>query len=164
MIPHNDNFSDFKPGVMIATTPNVTIYNNNIHRLLCEIDEIYGAKPSFSSSLNMPNHLSSMYNFRGMSICDPSARNQAYVVFLHVEFELPHCTAQSMLQIGENQKSIFFCNQSYGILKTAKTSNLKEHNNEKWPLKKKNHISTLFKIIFKIAKRVLFTNNLMIQH
>ena len=138
MLAHNDNFSDFQPGVMIVTTPNVTIYyNNNIHRLLCEIDKIYGAKPSSSSSLNMPNHLSSMYNFRGMSICDPSARNQAYVVFLHVEFELPHCTAQSVLQIGENQKSIFSYNQSYGILKTAKTSNLKEHNNEKMAVKEK---------------------------
>ena len=28
--------------------------------------------------------------------------------FLLVEFNLPHCTEQSVLQIGENQKSVLF--------------------------------------------------------
>ena len=51
----------------------------NIHRLLCEIDKIYGAKPSFSPSLNMPDHLSSMYNLRGMSI---------YSFRLHLDLDL----------------------------------------------------------------------------
>ena len=43
-------------------------------------------------------------------ICDLSARNQSYVVNLHVEFNIPLCREQSLLQISENQKSIlFFC-------------------------------------------------------
>ena len=46
--------------------------------------------------------------------------------FLHVEFNVPFCTVQSAL-----------CNVSYVILKTAKTSNLKAHNNEKMDFKEK---------------------------
>ena len=41
-----------------------------------------------------------------------------------------------MLQIGENQKSIFFSIQSYGILKTVKHQILKPIVIRKWPLKK----------------------------
>ena len=41
--------------------------------------------------------------------------------------------------------------ESYGILKTVKTSNPKAHNIEKMALKKRNHISTSFKRTFKKA-------------
>ena len=57
--------------------------------------------------------------------------------FLHVAFNIPLCRVQSVLQIGENQKSYYFYIQSYGILKTVKISNLKVHNNVKMAVKEK---------------------------
>ena len=51
--------------------------------------------------------------------------------FLHVEFDILLCRVQSMLQIGENQKSILFFCPNYGILKKVKTS----HENEKMAVK-----------------------------
>ena len=56
--------------------------------------------------------------------------------FSHVEFNKPLCRVQSVLQIGEYQK-YYFSIQSYGILKTAKISNLKANNNEKIAVKEK---------------------------
>ena len=41
-------------------------------------------------------------------ICDPSAKTSLMSRFLHVEFNIPLCRVQSVLQIGENQKSILF--------------------------------------------------------
>ena len=64
--------------------------------------------------------------------------------FLHVEFNIPLCRA--------TRSQYYFSIQSYGFLKTAKTSNLKAHNNEKMAVKEKKHISTSFKRTFKIAK------------
>ena len=58
--------------------------------------------------------------------------------FLHVEFNTPFSRVWSVLQIAENQKLIYYFSiQSYGILKTAKTSNLKAHNNGKMAVKEK---------------------------
>ena len=82
--------------------------------------------------------------------------------FLHVELKNPFCRAQSVLHFAENQKSVLFFYLKLWNLKTAKTSNLKAYNMyynikaynininiylimRKWPLKKKNHISTSFK-------------------
>ena len=56
--------------------------------------------------------------------------------FLHVEFNIPICREQSVLQIDE----YYFSLQSYEILKTAKMSNLKSHNNEKMAVKEKRTI------------------------
>ena len=60
-----------------------------------------------------------------------------------------------MYKLVKPRSQYYISIQSYGILKTVKTSNLKAHNNEKMALKKKNHISTSFKRNFKIAKNSL---------
>ena len=52
-------------------------------------------------------------------------------------------------KLVKTRSHYYFSIQSYGILKTVKTSNLKAHNDEK---KKKNNISTPFKRTLKIAK------------
>ena len=50
--------------------------------------------------------------------------------FLDMEliYHLVLCRAQTVLQIGENQKSIFSFFPKLWNLKTVKTSNLKAHN------------------------------------
>ena len=57
--------------------------------------------------------------------------------FLHVEFNIPLCRVQSVLQLVKTRSQYYFSIQSYGILKTAKTSNLKAHNDEKMAVKEK---------------------------
>ena len=52
----------------------------------------------------------------------------------------------------KTRSQYYFSIQSYGILKTAKTSNLKANKNVKMDIKKKNPISTSFKQTFKMAK------------
>ena len=49
--------------------------------------------------------------------------------FLHVEFNMPICKA--------TRSQYYFSIQSYGFLKTAKTSNLKANNNEKMAVNEK---------------------------
>ena len=58
--------------------------HNLIHSLLCEICQEYAVRPSFSSSLNMPNHLSRMYTLRGMSI---------YIFRLHHDLDLGYTSS-----------------------------------------------------------------------
>ena len=57
--------------------------------------------------------------------------------FLHVEFKIPFCRAQSVLQFGENQKFILFFYLKLWNFENSKTSNLKAHNNEKMAVKEK---------------------------
>ena len=57
--------------------------------------------------------------------------------FLHVKFNTPFCRVWSVLHIGENQKLIIFFYPKLWNLKTAKTSNLKSHNDEKMAVKEK---------------------------
>ena len=64
-------------------------------------------------------------------MCNES-RNVAYLhetslmsQFLHVEFNI------------QTERQYYFSIQSYGILKTEKTSNLKAHKNEKMAVKEK---------------------------
>ena len=73
--------------------------------------------------------------------------------FLHVEFNLPHFTAQYVLQIGENQKSILdFYPKLWNFENSEKHQILKYMIMRKRQLKKKNYISTSFEQTFKIAK------------
>ena len=60
--------------------------------------------------------------------------------FLHVEFNKPLlvCRVQSVLSNWMKTRSqYYFSVQSFGIFKTAKTSYLKTHNNEKMAVKAK---------------------------
>ena len=57
--------------------------------------------------------------------------------FLQVEFNIPLCRAQSVLQIGKTRSQYYFSIQNYGILKTVKTSNIQVHNNEQMAVKEK---------------------------
>ena len=57
--------------------------------------------------------------------------------FSHVEFNIPLCRVQSVLQIGENQKSVLFFYPKLWNFETVKTSNLKAHDNEKMAGKEK---------------------------
>ena len=62
--------------------------------------------------------------------------------FLHVEFKNPFCRAQSVLQFGENQKSIlFFYPKLWNFENSENNQILKPIIMRKWPLKKKYHIS-----------------------
>ena len=67
-------------------------------------------------------------------ICDPSARNQSYVTILwcliyhFVEYSLCY-------KLVKTTSQYYFSMESYGILKTAKTSNLKANNDEKMAVK-----------------------------
>ena len=54
-----------------------------------------------------------------------------------MEFNVQLCRAQSILQIGENQKSILYFYTKLWNLKTVETSNLKAYNNEKMAVKEK---------------------------
>ena len=63
--------------------------------------------------------------------------------FLHVDFNISLCRAQSVLETGENKKSILFFIQSYRLFKKEKTSNLKAHNNEKIAVKEKEPYSNI---------------------
>ena len=68
--------------------------------------------------------------------------SEAYVTrlksrFLQVEIKNPFCRAQSCYNLVKTRGQYYFSIQSYGILKTAKTSNLKAHNNEKIAIKEK---------------------------
>ena len=55
-------------------------------------------------------------------------------------------------KLVKTRSQYYFSLQSYGILKTAKKSNLKAHNDEKMAVKEKEPISTSFKQTFKMAK------------
>ena len=68
----------------------------------------------------------------------------------YVELNIPICRVQSVLQIGENQKSVLFFYPKLWSFENNK--NLKPIIMKKWPLKKKHHISTSFKHTFRIAK------------
>ena len=57
--------------------------------------------------------------------------------FLHVEFNTPLGRVQSVLQIGENQKSILFFFPKLWNFENSETSNLKAHNDEKMEVKGK---------------------------
>ena len=73
--------------------------------------------------------------------------------FLNVEFNIPLCRVQSVLQIGENEKSILFLHSMLCNFENSKKHQiLKPIMIRIWPLKKKNHISTSFKRTFKMAK------------
>ena len=54
--------------------------------------------------------------------------------FLHVEFFAEYSLCHKLVK---TRSPYYFCIQSYGILKTAKTANLKAHNNEKMAVKDK---------------------------
>ena len=80
---------------------------------------------------------------------------------LHVQFKHPFCRAQSLLQFGENQKSILFFYPKLWNFENSKTSNLKVHTKEKMTVKEKNHVSTPFKQTFKIAKMLEKSSRIM---
>ena len=70
-------------------------------------------------------------------ICDPSARNQSCRDF-HMWSLIYHFVEHSMCYtLVKTRSQYYFSIQSYGILKTAKTSNLKAHNDEKMTVKEK---------------------------
>ena len=62
------------------------------------------------------------------------------LIYLFVEYSLCY-------NLVKTRNQYYFSIQSYGILKTAKTSNLKAHNNEKMEIKEKEiyHLNDLLK-------------------
>ena len=57
--------------------------------------------------------------------------------FLHVVFNKALCRVESVLQIGENQKSILFFYPKLWNFENSETSNLEAHNNEKMAVQEK---------------------------
>ena len=68
-------------------------------------------------------------------ICDPSAQHQSR--FLHVEFKNHFVEHSLCYNLVKTRSQYYFSIQSYGILKTGKTPNLKAHNNEEMAVKEK---------------------------
>ena len=65
VLPHDSslNFLTLSDDYDNIKSHNIQYTDNFVRQ-----NKIHPARPPFSSSLNMPNHLSSMYTFRGMSI------------------------------------------------------------------------------------------------
>ena len=74
--------------------------------------------------------------------------------FLHVEFNIPLYSAQSVLQNGENQETILFLYPKLWNFENSETSNLKSHNNEKMAVKEKELYFNIIKILEKSSKNL----------